>query len=408
MGVNRNPVGNGARDVGRLGMKAVSMLLISDTYPPVVGGSEIEAQRVSAEMIRRGHRVLVLTSGGSPMPPVRDWVDAAGVPVQILTRSERGRWKDIVFACRVAWALWRERRNYQIVYFLMQGLHLAAGLPVAHALAKPIVMKFGGSGVIPLMRHSRAGRVELGWLRRWAARLLILNDGMLQEAMADGFPRDQMLWMPNPVDTDEFRPAKPEEIASLRTGFGIAPGALVAVYVGRLSHEKGLPSLLSGFALAAREEPHSMLVLVGDGAMRNELETMATKLGLGPSQVLFSGRVDVSEVPRWLQASDVFTLTSPREGFSCALAEAMSVGLASVVSRIPANVQLIDDQVHGLLTPVDDDSAMASALIRLFHDPALRGRMGQAARQRIIDNYSTGQVTERYEALFAQVLGGRR
>jgi glycosyltransferase involved in cell wall biosynthesis len=151
-----------------------------------------------------------------------------------------------------------------------------------------------------------------------------------------------------------------------------------------------------------------MLVLVGDGAMRNELETMATKLGLGPSQVLFSGRVDVSEVPRWLQASDVFTLTSPREGFSCALAEAMSVGLASVVSRIPANVQLIDDQVHGLLTPVDDDSAMASALIRLFHDPALRGRMGQAARQRIIDNYSTGQVTERYEALFAQVLGGRR
>jgi len=270
------------------------------------------------------------------------------------------------------------------------------------------VMKFGGSGVISLVRRSRIGRVELGWLRRWAARLLILNEGMMQEAMEAGFARDQMLWMPNPVDTEQFRPGQPGEIANLRAGFGIPPEALVAVYVGRLSQEKGLEPLLRGFALAAREEARAMLVLVGDGAMRNALATLAAKLGLGSSQVLFSGRVDVSEVPLWLRASDVFMLTSPNEGFSCALAEAMSVGLASVVSRIPANVQLIEDQVHGLLATVGDDSAVAGALIRLLHDPALRGRMGQAARQRVIDNYSTGQVADRYEALFAQVLATRR
>ena len=392
----------------QIDMKPVSVLLISCTYPPVLGGSETEAQRVSAEMIHRGHRVLVLTSGGSPMPPVREWVDPAGVPVRILTRNARGRWKDTVFALRVAWSLWRERRNYQIVYFLMQGLHLAAGLPVARALQKPIVMKVGGSGVIGRVRQSRIGRVELRWLRRWAARLLILNEGMMQEALEYGFPRDQMLWMPNPVDTEQFRPGQPEEIAKLRAGFGIPPGALVAVYVGRLSHEKGLPSLLSGFALAAREEPRAMLVLVGDGHMRSELEASAAKLGLGSSQVLFSGPVDPSEVPAWLRASDVFTLMSPSEGFSCALAEAMSAGLASVVSRIPANVQLIEDEIHGLLAPVGGDSAMAGALLRLFRDPALRGRMGQAARQRILDNYSTDQVAERYETLFAEVLGERR
>ena len=270
-------------------MKPVSLLLISDSYPPILGGSEIEAQRVSAEMIRRGHRVLVLTSGGSPMPPVRDWVDPAGVPVRILTRSARGRWKDILFAFRVAWSLWRERHNYQVVYFLMQGLHLAAGLPVARVLKKPIVMKVGGSGVIPRMRGSRAGRVELVWLRRWAARLLLLNEGMMQEAMEEGFPGDQMLWMPNPVDTEQFRPGPPEEIAKLRAGFGIPPEALVAVYVGRLSHEKGLPPVLRGFALAAREEPRAMLVLVGDGQLGvgvltvapNTIETPSTSIARG-------------------------------------------------------------------------------------------------------------------------------
>jgi len=85
----------------------------------------------------------------------------------------------------------------------------------------------------------------------------------------------------------------------------------------------------------------------------------------------------------------------------------MSAGLPAVVSRIPANVQLIEDGVHGFATPVGDDSAMAAALLRLFRDRDLRCRMGQAARQRIVDNYSTGQVVDRYEDLFAQILGGR-
>ena len=386
-------------------MSPVSILLVCDSYPPVVGGSEIEAQRVCSEMIRRGHRALVLTSGGPPMPPVRHWVDPAGVPVRILTRRARGRWKDILFACRVAWALWSERRNYDIVYFLMQGLHLAAGLPVARALRKPIVMKFGGSGVIGMMRRSRAGRVELDWLRRWAARLMILNDGMMREAIEDGFPREQMLWMPNPVDTDEFRPGTPAEMAGLRARYAIPEEAVVAVYVGRLSQEKGLPCLLRSFALAARQEPRAMLALVGAGAMRKSLEAMAAELGLGPSQVRFIGQVDIKEVSLWLRTSDVFILTSPSEGFSCALAEAMSAGLPSVVSEIPANAQLIETEVHGFTVPVGDDPATANALVAVLSGKEMRGRMGNAARQRIVDNYSTGKVVERYEALFAEILG---
>ena len=387
-------------------MKPVSLVLVSDTYPPVVGGSEMEAQRVCGELIRRGHRVQVLTSGGPPMPPVVEWVDPEGVPVRILTRSSRGRIKDIVFAVRVAWTLWRERRNYQIVYFLMQGLHLAAGLPVARALHKPIIMKFGGSGVIPLMRRSRMGGIELGWLRKWASRLMVLNEGMMQEAIDDGFPREQMLWMPNPVNVDEFRPGTPAEIAELRDRFRIPQGAFVVIYTGRLSREKGLPALLRGFADAARATPGAVLLLIGDGAMREELETLAAGLGPGTGQIRFVGRVSGSDVALWLRASDLFALTSPSEGFSCALAEAMSTGLASVVTRIPANEQLVGDGTHGLSVPVGDEAAIARAFMALFQDAWMRKRLGAMARQRIVENYSTAEVAERYEALFAEVLNG--
>ncbi len=388
--------------------RPISLLLICDSYPPVVGGSEVEAQRVASALIKRGHHVQVLCAGGPPMPELRDWIDPAGVPVRILTRRSRGRAKDFVFALEVAWAIWRGRKRYDLVYFLMQGLHLAAGLPVAHWLGKPIVMKFGGSGVIPLMRRSRAGRVELEWLRQWAARLMVLNEAMIEEGIADGFQREQFTWMPNPVDVNEFCPAQASETAAWRMQHGIPPQACVTIYVGRLSSEKGLPGLLRGFARAAQRSPDAMLVVVGDGLQRAELEALAGQLQLGPDRIRFIGRVNITEVPFWLRSSDIFALTSPSEGFSCALLEAMAAGLASVVSDIPANRQLIDPGIHGLTIPFGDESSIGEALMQLARDTELRKRMGQAARQRVVENYSTLRVVERYEMLFDEVIQGSR
>ena len=61
----------------------LSVILVCHSYPPVIGGSELEAQRVSSALVRRGYRVTVVCAGGDPMPPLKDWVDPAGVPVRI-------------------------------------------------------------------------------------------------------------------------------------------------------------------------------------------------------------------------------------------------------------------------------------------------------------------------------------
>jgi glycosyltransferase involved in cell wall biosynthesis len=132
----------------------------------------------------------------------------------------------------------------------------------------------------------------------------------------------------------------------------------------------------------------------------------AAALGLG-DRVRFTGRLAIPEVCEWLQAANVFALVSSNEGFPCSLTEAMSAGLASVVSGIPANLQLIDDGVHGLHAVLKDEASIGDALVRLFGDPALRARMGEAARERVVGNYSTAKVLDRYEALFAEALGGK-
>jgi glycosyltransferase involved in cell wall biosynthesis len=338
------------------------------------------------------------------MPPLRDWIDPAGVPVRILTRRSRGRRKDWVFAGQVAYTIWRLRHTYDVVYFLMQGLHLLTGLQVAHFLGKPIVMKIGGSRVVPEMRRSRAGRLELDWMQKWRIPVMILNQGMVEEALADGFSQDQLIWMPNPVDVDEFRPLPPAEAAEWRRRHDIPMDAFVIIYTGRLSHEKGLTGLLQGFSRASRGIPQALLLLAGDGALRPELERLGGELGLNSQNLRFLGRIPSSEIPSWLAASDIFALTSPSEGFSCALVEAMSVGLPSVVTAIPANLQLIEDGEHGLTVPFDDHDAIAQAFVRLCRDSALRQAMSVASRQRVVDNYSTIKVVERYEALFSGLL----
>jgi glycosyltransferase involved in cell wall biosynthesis len=389
-------------ETGNSGSK-ISVLLIAHSYPPVLGGSEVEAQQVSAELRKRGHRVHVLCAGEDPMPRVAEWVDPYGTPVRIFGSSAPLRWKGRVFAAGVAWWLIKKRRDFSIAYFLMQGLQVLIGVPVARLLGMGVVMKFSGGGEILRLRESRLGRLELLVLRSLAHRIMVLNDGMMEEAAGSGFDMRRMLWMPNPVDTDDFCPCGEDRRRELRRAMSLPPAARVVVFTGRLAPQKALPYLLGAFALVTRLHPEAILALVGDGPSRAELEGRVGELGL-ERNVRFVGMIDRTGVREWLQASDVFALISPLEGFSCALLEAMSAGLPSVVSEIPANTQLVDDEVHGLVTRFGDEQAIARAIERLVKDPSLCSRLGAAARTRILDNYSAEKVAQRYETLFRELL----
>ncbi|WP_031494843.1 glycosyltransferase family 4 protein [Bryobacter aggregatus] len=383
-----------------LAAKKYSCLLICFSYPPVLGGSEIEAQRVCRALRERGHRVLVLCAGHPEMPAATDWVDPYGTPVRSIGHGAQSPQLDRLFAVGVARELWRLRKEVDVVYFLMQGLHLVPGLPICRWLGLPIVMKISGSGIVEFMQKSFLGRLELGWLQRWAKRVMVLNDGIAQEAVNAGFDRQQLFWMPNPVDVDEFAPVSLAERKRLRAAAGIAEDAPVAVYVGRLAPEKELGSLLEAFALVQAQAPAARLILVGDGPERATLEAASERLQLA-SFVQFVGRQPMNRVLEYLQLADVFTLVSRLEGFPCSLIEAMSTGLASLVSRIPANEQLVEDGVHGWSGGVRNAPELAAALLRLIENPEQRAAMGVAGRQRIVDNYSSEKIAERYEELFA-------
>jgi len=383
--------------------RSVSYMLICHSYPPVLGGSEIEAQRVSDELQKRGHRPRIVCAGGDPMPAVSEWIDPCGLRVRMHGHGKSGRWRDMVYALGVAWTLFKERRDYDVVYFLMQGLHLATGLPVARLLGKPIVMKFSCSGLVVGMRDSWIGRLELRFLRWWVGRILILNPGMAEEALEVGIEKARLMWMPNPVDTGYFRPCSPQERLERRQALGIGPETPLVVFVGRLDHQKKLPWMLGAFALVARQRPAAKLALIGDGPLRSEVEALVANLGI-QSNVILTGRLDTGGVLQWLQVADAFTMVSEVEGLPCSLIEAMAAGVTPVVSNIPAHTQLVEHEVQGLVTELGNEESIARGLLRVLDDSALRSQFGAAARHRMVEEFSTARVVDRYESMFATCL----
>jgi glycosyltransferase involved in cell wall biosynthesis len=336
------------------------------------------------------------------MPSRRAWIDPYGVPVVTSPNAAPGRWGDCMHALTVPWVLFTRRREYDVAYFLMTGLQLATGVPMARFLGKRIVMKFSGSNEISKVPKTWLGRWEIRFLKWWAAHILVLNDGMVEESRQAGFDLQKVMWMPNPVDIHEFCPASPAEWGALRPALQLPEESKVVLFVGRLAPEKELASLIRGFARAREQTPEALLVLVGDGPERASLTTLVTQLGL-TSSVRFAGRQPIEAVRQWLQASALFALVSSAEGFPCSLEEAMATALPSVVSDIPANLQLVQHDVHGLVATLKDEAAIGDALLALLNDPAKRQRLGAAARTTVADHYSTEKVVALYEDLFRSI-----
>lgn len=383
-----------------------SLLLVTTTYEPVVGGSEVEALRICSGLRERGWSVEVLCQASAGMPDSDSWLDSRGTPVRQFGRGWAERWRNYAHAAGVAWHLWRRRGEYDAVYFLMTGLQLATGLPAARLAGKPILMKFSGSNTIRPLSASRLGRWELEMLARWARVIMVLNPAMEEEAREAGLPGGRLEWMPNPVDTRRFSPAGAEERQDLRKALGLRPEEECVLFVGRLAPEKELPVLVNAFAQVAGRRPLARLVLVGDGPERPALEKQIAGLGL-QDRVRLTGFAGEDRVLDWLRAADVFALLSSLEGFPVSLVEAMAAGLPVVVSDIPANRQLIDGEAGGTVVPLGDARAAAAALEIYLADGERARRTGAQGRAIVEASYTSRQVLDRYERLLADGTPGQ-
>lgn len=210
-------------------------------------------------------------------------------------------------------------------------------------------------------------------------------------------PRSALLSIPNGIRTEGFRAAGDAARARLREQLALAPESRVIGTVGRLEPVKDQANLIRAFRQVRLSVPEAVLLLVGDGALRSELESVAAAEGVAGATRFLGDR---SDVPQLLQGLDLFALSSVSEGYSIALLEACAAQLPIVATDVGGNREIVRDRSNGLLVPARDADALAAALTELLSSPAYAVELGQAGRQWVTHEGSFRTMASRYEALY--------
>lgn len=215
--------------------------------------------------------------------------------------------------------------------------------------------------------------------------------------------------IPYGVDVAAFRP-DPAAAELTRAALGLSPGAPLVLALGRLVYKKGFGFLVDAMPRVLARRPDAKLVIAGYGDLRDDLERQAERLGLAES-VIFTGQLDRAQAASFIGAADVYAVPSVLDqagnvdGLPNTLLEGMSAARPIVATRVAGIPDVITDGEHGLLVPERDAGALAEAICRLLDDRDLARRLGERARQRVLEELTWDATAARFERAYERARG---
>lgn len=368
-----------------MSIRKQSIVLLLSGYD-ATGGAEQQAHLFSAELSRRGYRVLIITR---KLSLISKKLDSPGVLVKRVPVFGGKNLEAILYILQafLLALFWRIRRTPLLAIYSFQcDSPLIAGCLMKKLFNTKLVARVAG-GDWQRLKTSKLFQ----FFARKADYLWILNPQLAQDALKI-VEEEKILFIPNGVDTNTFSPpSSREEKSSLRTEFKIPLDRRVFVYVGRLEEVKGIDVLLQAWQSEERAGGNSVLLIVGEGS----LESLVSLKSL--PGVIFLGPKGSSEIVRILKASDVFILPSRYEGMSNALLEAIATGLPVLATGVGATPEIFNKGHIGFLVDPDDHHSLIEGL--KFFSELDAGELlliRQETRRTALDNYSLDKMVDRH------------
>jgi glycosyltransferase involved in cell wall biosynthesis len=391
----------------------MKVAMIISSIPPDFSGAGRTGWRMAKGFKARGLDVVVLTM--TQRTPPSDGIRVVAMPYRSL-RQRLDRLpllRRIVGMVAIAGAFFAAIRTLRterpdVVHQMgcdpgPQLLGLAASLLGIPVVAETTLM---GSDDPLTMRRSRWGRIRFAILRR-CRRLVCVSPRLRDAALSAGVDPTSCIVIGNDVAVEHFRPVVPDERASLRTELGLPIDVPIVISVGYLGPRKGMLELAQVFVRdVLRVRPDAFLLLVGPFVGSGEAGAYCRTLIAYSREPEAAGRIrlvgEVPDVAPWMRASDAFAFASREEGFGTVVAEALAVGLPTVVRDIPGISGFILGQ-----TPyteiVETDAELAPALIRLL-DHARQPDAARVLRRRAVECFSEDVVFEQYLTMFDELV----
>ncbi|MBM9538526.1 glycosyltransferase [Desulfobulbus alkaliphilus] len=190
-------------------------------------------------------------------------------------------------------------------------------------------------------------------------------------------------------------------LTSLRRELGLRGDQPLIGNISALRSQKDHATLIRAMPAVLEQTPDAVLVIAGDGELKQELSELARELNLGTSVRFLGYRSDVNEL---LLQFDLFVLSSLYEGLPLSILEAMAAGVPVVATDADGTNEIVRHDETGLLVPLQDPAALAQAMLSLLHDRPRAQAMGTAARELIRVEYNLENMIARYENYYEQVV----
>jgi len=282
------------------------------------------------------------------------------------------------------------RKNMPIKTFLLQHRIKAVmaeygptGVRVmeeCNAANVPLIVHFHGYDAYTKQTLKEYGAYYPALFKR-AAALIAVSQEMKRHLIKMGAPPDKVHYNPCCADTTLFQPSTPAQ----------SPPTFVSV--GRFVDKKGPHLTLLAFAQVVKQVPEARLVMVGDGPLWESSRQLAEALDIAQA-INLPGALPHKQVATMLAGARALvqhslqTSYGDSEGTPVAISEAGATGLPVVATRHAGIQDVVLDGETGLLVDEGDVSGMAAAMVRLAQDPRLAGKIGQAARKRIMTKFT--------------------
>ena len=376
-------------------------ILIANNWRYNIGGVELWADRLAADLRTRGHRVAFAVRRDSKLYPklVSDGVEVHASPM----RGDMDP-RTVIPLIRLI-----RRERVDIILTLRERDFRLAGLAAKLARRGRVVARMRA-----VSGHDRKedGRGFQFYRQRWRynyfAAKVITNSARGKRDLVEGgwLMADRVEVLRNGVDLTVFDPDQVPR-GLFRKEYGIPAGAAVVSLIGRLSEGKGQLLL----AQAAREllprHPNTFFLFVGGSTRHRFSETLQEFIqnsGHQEQMILTGFRTDVARI---LADTDVLVLPSAAEGLPNVVLEAMVMRRPVIATDVGGTGEVVEDGVNGFLLPAPIPAGLlCEKLELLLANPQEREKMGRAGRIKVEQEFDIRRSVERYEALFYRVLAG--
>jgi phosphatidylinositol alpha-mannosyltransferase len=359
-------------------------------YP---GGVVNHISRLEQQFTRMGHEVKIIAPASKAVHTLGDRFIRIGTPRPIPVSGSIAR---VTVSVRLEHEINKvfDRERFDICH-LHEPLMPTLCTTTLRLKWTPTVGTFHASGGKPW--YIMFSPVVKWYLDRWFRKLdgrIVVSPAALGYVNAY-FPAEYTL-IPNGVDTEHFN-------SHVLPRDEFRDGKLNILFVGRFEKRKGFDYLLRAYRYAKQEVPNCRLIAVGPGVrLRNKYEKQIRKHGI--KDVIFTGYVTYSDLPRYYQTADITCFPATGwESFGIVLLEAMAVGKPIIASAIDGYTAVLTDGAEGLAVPPRNAEKLAEALIKLMKDEPLRRQMGARGKPKAMQ-YDWTLIARRVLDFYTQTL----